>query len=305
MEALLDAPPRDAPDLEALVLLGLHHEQQHQELLVTDIKYNLGKNPLRPSYHGAQLPRGAAAPASRWIDHPGGVVEIGHGGPGFAFDNESPRHRVLLAPFSLASRPVTNGEFSAFVDDGGYRRPDLWLSEAWDAVVAGGWAAPLYWERDRGDWHQYTLSGLRAVDPEAPVCHLSHYEADAFARWAGARLPTEAEWEAVASARPVAGHFLDSGILHPVVSAAEDGPAQLYGDVWEWTSSAYLGYPGYRPSPGAVGEYNGKFMSGQMVLRGGSCATPGGHVRATYRNFFPPAARWQFSGVRFARDVAP
>jgi ergothioneine biosynthesis protein EgtB len=259
-----------------LVELGLQHEQQHQELILTDVKHLLSLNPLEPAY-GARAPHPArTAQPLAWRACEGGAVEIGHDGTGFAFDNELPRHGQLLVPFEIASRPATNGEYLAFVEDGGYRRPELWLSEGWQAVLAQRWEAPLYWRRRDGAWHEFTLRGLQPLDPECPVSHVSHFEADAYARWANARLPTEFEWE----------------------HAARDG-----GQVWEWTSSSYGPYPGYRPAPGAVGEYNGKFMSNQYVLRGGSCATPAGHARRSYRNFFPSAARWQFSGVRLARDV--
>jgi ergothioneine biosynthesis protein EgtB len=226
-----------------------------------------------------------------------GVVSIGHEGAGFAFDNEGPRHRVYQQPFALANRLVTCGEYLAFMDDGGYRRPEFWLSDGWDTARAQAWDAPLYWALDDGGWRQHTLTGTRPVDPGEPVCHVSHYEADAYARWSDARLPTEAEWERAAAPRPVQGNFVDSGRLHPA------GGGDLFGDVWQWTGSPYVPYPGYRPPPGALGEYNGKFMSNQMVLRGGSCLTPHDHVRASYRNFFAPSARWQMSGIRLARDA--
>ena len=285
-----------------ILTLGLHHEQQHQELILTDIKYNLGLNPLRPAYHATAVPRDRVAPKCQWIELPGGVRLIGHEGSGFAFDNECPRHGVLLPPWALASRPVTNGEYREFVDDGGYRDWRHWLSDGWRVVQERGWQAPLYWEQQDGEWMVQTLSGPMPIDPEAPVAHVSYLEADAFARWRGARLPTEAEWEAAATPEPVTGHFMDAGIYHPL-PADGDGFVQLYGDVWEWTASSYTPYPGFRPLDGPATEYNGKFMVGQMVLRGGSCATPGDHIRPTYRNFFPPDARWQFSGVRLARDV--
>ena len=225
---------------------------------------------------------------------------------GFAFDNEGPRHRVFLEAFHIASRPVNNGEYLEFIDDGGYDRPELWLSDGWAAARAGDWRAPLYWEERDGAWQIYTLRGTRPVDPRQPVCHLSHYEADAYAHWAGARLPTEFEWEVASAHRAADGALAESDALHPqavAASAPDPGPAQMFGDCWEWTQSAYGPFPGFRPEAGAVGEYNGKFMSGQVVLRGGSCATPARHIRATYRNFFPPAARWQFSGLRLARDA--
>jgi ergothioneine biosynthesis protein EgtB len=291
------------PDLLGVVALGVQHEQQHQELILTDVKHLLWCNPLRPAYRADGAGAAARAPELRWHAHPEGVFEVGHAGPGFAFDNESPRHRVFAQAFELATRAVTCGEYLEFMNEGGYRRPELWLSEGWRAVCERGWEAPLYWERAGGTWALYTLVGMRAVDPAEPVCHVSYFEADAFARWAGARLPEEAEWELVAHGQPIEGHFADRGRLHPTVAAAGSEPAQLFGDVWEWTRSSYGPYPGFRPLEGGLGEYNGKFMSGQMVLRGGSCATPAGHVRATYRNFFYPQDRWQFSGLRLARDA--
>lgn len=299
MLRLLDRPLRR--DASFLVELGLNHEQQHQELLVMDIKHVLSMSPLDPAYTSC-LPAETIEPpgdAPGWIAHPGGDVAVGHSGNGFAFDNESPRHVTRLPAFELCDRLVTCGEWLAFIDDDGYRRPGLWLSDGWAAVNDQRWEAPLYWRNEGEDWSVFTLSGRRRVDPVEPVCHVSYYEADAFARWAGARLPTEHEWEAVAGGRPVTGGFLDPTLPHPRV---QHSPS-LYGDAWVWTASAYLPYPGFRPWEGSVGEYNGKFMVNQHVLRGGSCATPDGHLRATYRNFFPPGARWAFSGVRLARDV--
>ena len=287
-----------------LLELGLNHEQQHQELILTDIKYNLAVNPLRPAYHAVAPPRGTGAPRLGWRDYPGGLQPIGHDGHGFAFDNESPRHTVYLCPFRIAERPVTTGEYLQFIDAGGYDTPTLWLSEGWRTVRERGWRAPLYWESRDGAWHAQTLSGLLPLDPHAPVAHVSYFEADAYARWRGVRLPTEQEWEHVAAEAPIVGNFQDSGIFHPLAAAADGGGfTQLFGDVWEWTQSAYAPYPGYRPPEGAVGEYNGKFMVSQMVLRGGSCVTPQSHLRASYRNFFPPDARWQFSGIRLADDA--
>ena len=277
-----------------LVELGLHHEQQHQELVLMDIKHVLSVNPLRPAYRAARRPTGEA-PSLGWIVHDGGLVDIG-ATDGFAFDNETPRHRQWLEPFALADRLVTCGEWLDFMADDGYHRPELWLSDGWATICADNWEAPAYWEAVNG-WQVFTLAGQRPVDRDEPVCHVSYYEADAFARWAGARLPTEAEWEAVAAAQPVDGRLLDLDVLHPAPATGD----QLYGDVWEWTASPYSPYPGFQPAPGAVGEYNGKFMVNQHVLRGGSCLTPLGHVRPTYRNFFPPAARWAMSGVRLAR----
>jgi ergothioneine biosynthesis protein EgtB len=287
-----------------LLELGLHHEQQHQELILTDLKHLLSRNPLKPAYQKTWPLTPIRARARSWIAFAGGLHEVGHDGAGFAFDNETPRHRVWLEDFEMASHPVTHGDFADFIDDGGYRRPELWLSAGWDMVQARGWQAPEYWELRDGAWHTFTLHGLAPVDRNAPICHASFFEAEAFARWAGARLPTEAEWEVAARGAPLAGNFLESGALHPLALREDPEPgilAQAFGDVWEWTRSDYAPYPGYRPAAGAVGEYNGKFMCGQYVLRGGSCATPASHIRATYRNFFPPEARWQFSGLRLAR----
>ena len=303
--ALAPLLARDGP-WTPLIELGLQHEQQHQELIVTDVKHLLSRNPLRPAYLPAWPLTPVASRRPGWVSHAGGIVDIGHDGRGFAFDNEAPRHRVLLRPFELATHPVTNGEYQAFIGDGGYRRPELWLSLGWDAVVARGWQAPLYWERAEDRWTTFTLRGMAEIDPGAPVTHLSLFEADAYARWAGARLPTEFEWEALARDASIDGNLLESGVLHPLAlreATAERTLAQLYGDVWEWTQSSYAAYPGFRVAEGAIGEYNGKFMCSQYVLRGGSCATPRSHVRATYRNFFPPEARWQFSGARLARDA--
>ncbi|OVZ57982.1 hypothetical protein CDO44_16540 [Pigmentiphaga sp. NML080357] len=296
------APPAGALDL---IELGLQHEQQHQELIATDLKHHFWHNPLLPAWRpvAGGVPGGAPGPAA-FRRYEAGLAEIGHDGAGFAFDNESPRHRVWIEAFELAQRPVSNGEYLAFVDDGGYRRPELWLSDGWDARCRHGWEMPLYWMRQDGGWHCYTTSGLRPVDEAEPVCHLSYYEADAYARWAGARLPTEQEWEraallALEEEGGRDGDFAEAGFLHPQRLRA--GKAAFLGGVWEWTQSAYLPYPGFRPAAGAVGEYNGKFMINQMVLRGGSCATPRSHLRATYRNFFAPASRWQYAGLRLAR----
>lgn len=299
MDRLLSGSP--GADVLGLVELGLNHEQQHQELLLMDIKHVFALNPLRPAYEPAVSPEPAQAAAVSWIEHPGGLVAIGHDSDGFAYDNEGPRHETWLHPFALASRPVTNGKWLEFIEDGGYRRSEHWLSDGWATVTEQGWDAPLYWSRRDGGWEVFTLLGQRPVDPAEPVCHVSYYEADAFARWAGARLPTEFEWEAVAAGE-ARGYLLPSDLgLHPRPAASASGMQQLFGGVWEWTASAYLPYPGYRPAGGAVGEYNGKFMVNQHVLRGGCCVTPAGHVRATYRNFFPPASRWMFGGVRLAR----
>jgi ergothioneine biosynthesis protein EgtB len=287
----------------SLVVLGLNHEQQHQELLLTDIHHAFSCNPLKPAYRRREGPaNGRPAPRARWVDCPGGVHEIGHTGDGFAYDNEGPRHRIFLEAFRLQSRLVTCGEYLAFMEDGGYRRPELWLSDGWDACRAKGWTAPLYWEPEGGRWQQQTLNGLHPVGAGEPVCHISYYEADAFARWAGARLPTEAEHEAAANTCPLEGSFVDADCLHPQPAGDAGGLRQIFGEAWQWTASPYVGYPGYRPAEGALGEYNGKFMVNQLVLRGGSCLTPRSHFRRTYRNFFPPEARWQMSGIRLALD---
>jgi ergothioneine biosynthesis protein EgtB len=304
LELLRSATGEELERLAPVVELGIQHEQQHQELLVTDIKHVFSVNPLRPVYHEAAPAAPRAAPALRWVRFPGGVHSIGHQSDGFAYDNESPRHRVWLEPFELASRPVTNGEYLAFMADGGYRRPDLWLSMGWATVQENEWSEPFYWEQRDGEWWMFTLSGMRKVDPEETVCHLSYFEADAYARWAGARLPTEAEWEVAAASAPIRGNFVESERFHPGVAADDGEPLQqLFGDVWEWTRSQYSPYPGYQAAPGALGEYNGKFMCNQFVLRGGSCATPHSHIRASYRNFFPPESCWQLTGIRLARDV--
>ena len=285
----------------AIIELGLEHEQQHQELLLTDIKHAFASNPLLPAYTESLVPAGAGTPVPLdFIAGREGIVEIGHDGAGFAFDNESPRHRALLAPHALANRLVINAEYAAFVHDGGYRESSLWLSDGWDTVCREQWQRPLYWQEDLAS--EFTLAGVQPIDPDAPVSHVSYYEADAFARWAGARLPTEAEWESAAAAMPVRGNLLDGQGFHPRVADQGPGLLQMYGDVWEWTASPYVSYPGFRPLAGALGEYNGKFMCGQWVLRGGSCATPSEHIRASYRNFFPPHARWQFMGIRLGQD---
>ncbi len=305
MLALLHSIGEDAwPAVRQRLEIGLNHEQQHQELLLTDIKLNLGANPLRPAYRG-DLPQtpNAAAPGQYWIEYPGGIREIGHQDDSFAYDNELPRHRTYLNPFRLASRPVTNGEYLAFMADGGYDQPRFWLSDGWSTVKRVSWSSPLYWESIDGEWWQFTLGGLRRLNLDEPVCHVSYYEAEACAAWAGKRLPTEAEWEIAATGIPVAGNLRDSGTLHPAVARPGDGLLQMYGDVWEHTASPYQPYPGFRPAAGALAEYNGKFMSNQMVLRGGSCVTAADHVRASYRNFFYPHERWQFQGFRLAEDA--
>jgi len=309
MQRLL-ADRTDDAVLAELVTLGLHHEQQHQELLLTDIKHALSLNPGHTAYARRWPMTSVLTQPLRWFGFEAGLIEHGFDAAldgAFCFDNETPRHRAYTAPFELASRPVSYGEYLAFMLDGGYRRPELWLSMGWDWVRSGAREAPLYWREVDGRWMHHTLQGLVDLDPRTPVCHLSYFEADAYARWAGARLPTEVEWEHAARQQraPTHANFADRGAFHPLPSedAASDAPVQLFGDVWEWTQSSYGAYPGYRPLPGAVGEYNGKFMCNQYVLRGGSCATPAGHVRASYRNFFPPDAQWQFSGLRLARDV--
>ena len=323
--AMEDFASGDVPEAaRERVVLGLNHEQQHQELLITDIKHAFWSNPLHPVYAAGGLTAGREAAPMRFVDLPGGLVEIGYRGNGFSFDNETPRHRVYLEPFRLASRTVTCGEYLEFMNDFGYERAELWLSEGWTTVEREKWQAPLYWRRNAGTaaWEVFTLRGMVALEDllATPVCHISYLEADAYARWAGKRLPTEAEWETAASGASndgphlpqeggygaqglgSLGNLMEGEVFHP--QAAEGAPRveQLFGDVWEWTSSAYLGYPGYRALPGALGEYNGKFMCNQMVLRGGSVATPASHIRSTYRNFFPPATRWQFSGVRLAEN---
>lgn len=305
--AIAVALPGLPPQAQELVRLGCHHEQQHQELMQTDLLSLFALNPLAPAMWDTPRDPPAPPPAPiRWIEGRHGIVEIGATEESFSFDCEGPRHRVLLTHHALADRPVTNAEWQQFIDDGGYERPDHWLSDGWAWVQRERVEAPLYWRRgDSGDWHAFALDGLHPVRPAAPVTHISYYEADAFARWAGARLPTEAEWESAAQGcDPLSGNQLDAaGPVRPRAGSAGTGLRQMFGDVWEWTGSAYLPYPGFRPAAGAVGEYNGKFMSGQFVLRGGSCASPRGHVRASYRNFFYPHQRWQFTGVRLAKDL--
>jgi ergothioneine biosynthesis protein EgtB len=320
MAKLIATTPADCwSELGPLVELGLNHEQQHQELILMDIKHVLSLNPLSPAYVEAPTRTSETAPPIEWLLFDGGLVEIGHDGSSFAFDNEGPRHRLWLEPFQLASRLSTCGEYLAFVQDGGYRRPELWLSEGWTTVQREGWRVPLYWREDPdskkggGAFSLFTLHGERPLDPAEPVAHLSFYEADAFARWSGRRLPTEAEWEAAqtcgkqasaeAGAAAKAVSSLAAPAFHPRPAAPISGLQQTSGELWQWTASAYGPYPRYRPAKGAIGEYNGKFMSSQMVLRGGCVATPEGHARPTYRNFFPPAARWAFSGVRLADDA--
>ena len=300
----------DAPDdsLAPLVTLGLNHEQQHQELLLMDIKHVFSCNPLYPAYWPVPAARLGETVPLRWAEVASGIRAIGHDGDGFAFDNEGPRHEALLRDFRIASRLVTNGEYLEFVADGGYARPEFWFMDGIETARRDGWAAPLYWRRIDDAWFEFTLAGLRPLDPAAPVAHLSYYEAAAYAAWSGKRLPTEAEWECAAAALPrdieQGANLLDSDRLHPAPAAGNGGrPRQMIGDLWEWTQSAYCAYPGYRPTAGAIGEYNGKFMANQMVLRGGSCVTPPGHIRTTYRNFFYPHQRWMFSGIRLAEDA--
>ena len=268
-----------------------------------DIKHVLSRNPMLPAYDAVRMPAPTEPPAATWTGYPEGTYEVGHPGQGFCFDNELPRHRSYLEGFALSDHLVTCGEWLAFMEDDGYRRPELWLSDGWATVQAQGWEHPLYWAQPDGCWQEFTLGGATPLNPGQPVCHLSYYEADAFARWAGARLPTEAEWEVAATGRTVQGRFLDQTKLHPADDSSGPGGPSPFGNVWQWTSSAYSPYPGFEPAPGAVGEYNGKFMVNQYVLRGGSCVTPPDHIRASYRNFFPPSARWAFSGLRLARNV--
>ncbi|WP_227369707.1 ergothioneine biosynthesis protein EgtB [Halomonas sp. M20] len=307
VELLSNPPAEHVNDILHRVELGLNHEQQHQELLAMDIKHILSQNPLFPVYRSDLSPASdQQAEPLRWHDFAADVRYIGREvhADGFAFDNETPRHRQFVEAFQLSSRPVTNAEFLAFMQAGGYEHPDYWLSDGWQTVKQAGWKAPLYWVKRDDGWYHMTLGGLVPVDWQAPVSHVSFYEADAFACWAGARLPTEAEWEVAAREANSEGNFIEQDYLRPVAGGvSEDAPGQMFGDVWEWTGSAYRPYPGFKPLPGSLGEYNGKFMSGQMVLRGGCCATPQAHIRATYRNFFPPHARWAFSGFRLAKDV--
>ena len=305
---LSDADEKLLDDIEPLLILGIHHEQQHQELLVTDIKHVFAQNPLYPVFRErkASIVPAEVAPM-QFVDFEETIVEIGHGGAGFSYDNEGPRHRALIPGFSLASRPVTNGEFLEFMEADGYVRPEFWLSLGWMTVNEQRWQAPLYWVKRDGVWWNFTLSGFRLVDENEPVTHVSYFESDAYANWSGTRLPTEFEWERAALDCPIEGNFVENERFHPQPSAAlkqDRHLHQMFGDVWEWTRSAYSPYPGYRAAPGALGEYNGKFMCNQYVLRGGSCATSHSHIRRTYRNFFQPEKRWQFTGIRLARDLA-
>lgn len=301
IQLLETADPCELGELRRLTALGLNHEQQHQELILTDIKHVLFCNPLFPVYLESVDTSATAAPL-HWTPFDAGLRRIGYAGDGFCYDNEMPRHDFYQCAYELASRLVTNGEYLQFMRDGGYTQPEHWLSDGWTTVQQRNWRCPLYWIEQSGEWCEFTLGGLKRLDPHLPVCHISYYEADAYARWAGARVATEAEWEIAATRQPVEGNFVESGAFHPGSAVADDnGVSQLYGDVWEWTSSPYVAYPGYKPLPGALGEYNGKFMCNQFVLRGGSCVTPRSHIRLTYRNFFPPDARWQFTGIRLAR----
>jgi ergothioneine biosynthesis protein EgtB len=307
MSELIDAADEQLlQKLKPVLILGLHHEQQHQELMVTDIKHVFWHNPLRPAFRKRKAVKAQKVPPIEWLQFQEGIYRVGHEGPEFSFDNEGPRHRVFIPSFSLASRLVTNAEFLAFIEDGGYRRSELWLSLGWNTVNERGWNCPLYWEKRDGKWFNMTLAGMMEVVREEPVCHLSLFEADAYARWSGARLPTEEEWETASAGLPLEGNFAESELFHVTPLASLEPavePAQMFGDVWEWTRSSYSPYPGYSTAPGALGEYNGKFMCNQYVLRGGSCATSQSHIRRTYRNFFPPDARWQFMGIRLAKDI--
>lgn len=285
-------------EFSSRVILGLNHEQQHQELLLMDIKHNFAVNPLKPAYNPQLISKTSEHTAMKWIDQSGGVTEIGHHNEAFAYDNEKPRHQVLLHDHQLASRLVTNEEYLAFMDDEGYSRPELWLADGWSLINREGWRHPLYWESIDGEWWLFTLGGMRKLESHEPVCHVSYYEADAYARWSGKRLPTEEEIETILTEVDVEGNLLNHNVLHPL-----SGNGQWYGDVWEWTSSAYGPYPGFQPLDGSMGEYNGKFMCNQMVLRGGCCITPQHHMRATYRNFFYPHDRWSFAGLRLAGDL--
>ena len=311
LEALSKAPEEIKGEIRKRVILGMEHESQHQELLLTDIKHIFSCNQIPLIYHREESKPSAQLPfLIQWKTFLGGLISIGHAGPDFAFDNESPRHQVWLDGFKIANRPVTCGEYLDFMQDGGYRNPEFWLSDGWIKIKALDWKAPMYWMEKDGTWFIYTLSGLHLIQKEEPVCHISFYEAQAFAQWAGKRLPTEEEWEFAASTSPISGNMLETGFLHPIPAkqssnGSEDHGTlqQLFGDVWEWTSSSYGPYPGFRSLPGPLGEYNGKFMNNQRVLRGGSCATPTHHLRSTYRNFFAPETRWQFSGIRLAETL--
>lgn len=306
LELIESADEQLLAKLEPILVLGLHHEQQHQELMLTDIKNVFWQNPLRPVFRKRDSKKPSPVPSMEWLPFGEGLRWVGHEGTGFSYDNEGPRHPAFVPSFELGSRLVTNAEFLAFMEDGGYRHPELWLSLGWNAVKEKGWDCPLYWEKREGKWHTMTLAGMSELVPEEPVCHVSLFEADAYARWSGARLLTEEEWETAASGLRIDGNFVEDELFHVAPLASPvlmDKPAQMFGDVWEWTRSSYSPYPGYAAVAGALGEYNGKFMCNQYVLRGGSCATSQSHIRRTYRNFFPPDARWQFTGIRLAKDI--
>ncbi|MCK5391037.1 MAG: ergothioneine biosynthesis protein EgtB [Deltaproteobacteria bacterium] len=307
LQFMESANKKEWKELSAVIEIGIHHEQQHQELILTDIKHVLSENPLNPRYVSKQKPgRTTDKPQElKWVSFEGGVCNIGNEGEGFGYDNEYPSHKVYVNPYMLGSRLVTNAQYLEFIKDGGYETPEIWLSEGWATVETNDWKAPLYWQKINGEWMQFTLTGLRKVEPNEPLTHVTYFEADAYARWAGSRLPTEAEWEVAASNLEIEGNFVDNMNFHPApLNKSSNGQPlkQMFGDVWEWTQSAYSAYPGYKTPPGALGEYNGKFMCNQMVLRGGSCATSKSHIRKTYRNFFPTDARWQFMGIRLAKD---
>ncbi len=306
LQFMENANKKEWNELSSVIEIGIHHEQQHQELIVTDIKHVLSENPLNPEYINKQN-RGRSSHKPEdivWVSFEGGVSNIGHEDGEFGYDNEYPSHKVYLNSYKLGSRLVTNAEYLEFIKDGGYETPEVWLSEGWVAVETNNWKAPLYWQQSSDEWMQFTLAGLRKVEPDEPLTHVSYFEADAYARWAGSRLPTEAEWEVAAASVPIEGNFVDNMNFHPAPLKKSNGHPlkQMFGDVWEWTQSAYSSYPGFKTLPGALGEYNGKFMCNQMVLRGGSCATSKSHIRKTYRNFFPTDARWQFMGIRLAKD---
>jgi ergothioneine biosynthesis protein EgtB len=305
-ELIESADDERLAEIEPILTLGLHHEQQHQELMLTDIKNVFWQNPLRPVFRKRDLKMPSPTPPVEWLQFEEGLHWVGHDGAGFSYDNEGPRHRVFVQSFELASRLVTNADFLAFMEDGGYQRSELWLSLGWNTVKEKGWDCPLYWEKKEGKWQAMTMAGMTELVPEEPVCHVSLFEADAYAKWSGTRLVTEEEWEIASAGSPLKGNFADDEVFHvtPLASATTSGkPAQMFGDVWEWTRSSYSPYPGYSAIGGALGEYNGKFMCNQYVLRGGSCATSQAHMRRTYRNFFPPDARWQFTGIRLAKDI--
>jgi len=303
IEFLLNCAEEKFNEYAPLVEIGLNHEQQHQELILTDIKNVLSINPLHPVYSEGKIINKSNIDSIKWIEIEGGLSELGNDGTEFCYDNETPKHKTYLQPFALADRLITNGEYIEFIEDGGYKKTPLWLSDGSAFIESEKINAPLYWEKKEGEWFYFTLNGYKKINPDEPVSHISYYEAEAYAAWKDSRLPTEAEWESSAGNLKYKGNFADAENYHPVPLAGSDKLNQMYGDVWEWTGSAYLPYPGFKPLPGALGEYNGKFMSGQMVLKGGSCATSKSHIRKTYRNFFPPNARWQFTGIRLAKNI--